>query len=1052
MSIDAIATQYPGIPVANYIWDFGDGFGSHIGYNPLQYTYPNAPPGPNVSYTVRLDVSDQTGTCTDFMEKEVTVFAAAFADFTTSDGLFIGCDTFEVQFVNNSINGDSYLWDFKDGTSSLDETPLIKRFKNLTDLIKDYDVELTTTTADGCVDDTIQTVSVYPYVKADFAIDVVSGCSPLEVTITNNSRGGTYRWYWDSQNMAGPEDYTSNIANEVFSHTYTNTSGTNDTLYLSLIAENANGCTDALTKQIIVYSSIDADFTFNQPDACNQSDVEFTNTSTGGNSYNLEWNFGDGTSTYTSLPVVNKTFTNNLNVDKKFGVTMYAESENGCTDQFTDSVTVYSKVIADFIVEQNEACPDFTTTIQNISFGNVNNTYNWYVDNVLELGPVGKVDFPYTYTNNTTVVRPYNVRLVATNPHGCTDTTETTITVYEFVDAQFTPDPLTFCSPDSVEFTNTSTANGSTDFYWSFGDGTSSSLFEPTHTFTNPSRITDKTFTINLTATSEHFCTDTISHTVTAYHQPLAKISMQSETAGCPAPDELSVTMQSLSVGEDSFEWRFNDPTSATNTTDNIVTFGYPNLTLNATKVYKPELYVETANGCSHIDTSITISVYPSVNAFYTMDDSVGCSPHTVEFQNASSPAATQFYWMFGDGSTGNKDTLTHTFVNNTDNDAGGTYSVKLIATSDYGCTGSYTSTVISQAQPEVIFNPSPEFLTWPDHTVYMQSASNNQPYDYEWQLGDVDGTVSTSSNLISFDYQHWGVKEIILTMTSASSGCWDSDTNIVVIDPPDVIAEFTMDTSKGCDPLTVNFTAGESPWGEEYTYEWDFGDGSPLVTIQNPANTFNAGTYNVKLTATSVEDPNKEDVVYHKVLVYGNPVVDFDIIPRKSMLNNNLEARVEFYNLTQCNDTSGCSYLWEFGDGGQSISENKVYYYSEVGKYDITLTATTIHGCVDDTIAVEAVEIIGEGEIVFPNAFTPHNEDGLNDIFRPVYKGVIEYELLVYNRWGELIFQTKDLNDGWNGEINGVDAKPDVYVWKAIGKFTNGRSFEIAGDVTLIR
>ena len=148
---------------------------------------------------------------------------------------------------------------------------------------------------------------------------------------------------------------------------------------------------------------------------------------------------------------------------------------------------------------------------------------------------------------------------------------------------------------------------------------------------------------------------------------------------------------------------------------------------------------------------------------------------------------------------------------------------------------------------------------------------------------------------------------------------------------------------------------------------------------------------------------------------------------------------------------SSGCAYVWDFGDGNTAISRDVTHNYTELGVYDVSLLATTAHGCRDSLTLYEEVEIIGAGEIAFPNAFTP-NGDGLNDTFRPVSQGVIKYELLVYNRWGELIFTTKDLSAGWDGKVGGEYAKPDVYVWKAQGKFTNGRSFELAGDITLIR
>ena len=193
------------------------------------------------------------------------------------------------------------------------------------------------------------------------------------------------------------------------------------------------------------------------------------------------------------------------------------------------------------------------------------------------------------------------------------------------------------------------------------------------------------------------------------------------------------------------------------------------------------------------------------------------------------------------------------------------------------------------------------------------------------------------------------------------------------------------------------------------------------------------------------------EDYEYETIRVYSNPVANFEVSPKSSMLNYDLVARVEFFNLAECNDTSGCAYLWDFGDGETAISRDVTHNYTDLGFYDIGLTVTTAHGCVDSLLKVEEVEILGAGEIVFPNAFTP-NGDGLNDVFRPVSEGVIKYELLLYTRWGELIFTTKDLNAGWDGKINGELAKPDVYVWKAEGKFTNGRAFELAGDVTLVR
>jgi len=101
-------------------------------------------------------------------------------------------------------------------------------------------------------------------------------------------------------------------------------------------------------------------------------------------------------------------------------------------------------------------------------------------------------------------------------------------------------------------------------------------------------------------------------------------------------------------------------------------------------------------------------------------------------------------------------------------------------------------------------------------------------------------------------------------------------------------------------------------------------------------------------------------------------------------------------------------------------------------------------------------------GEIQFPNAFTPSGSgpsDGIydprgftNDHFFPLYEGVEEYKLEIFNRWGELLFVTEDVRVGWDGYYRGQLSKQDVYVWKAFAKFSDGRETTMKGDVTLLR
>ena len=1221
LTVDAIATEYIGIPAANYVWTFGDPTPPFTGYNPPAHIYPVNPPGANDSWTLRLDVSDPSGNCTDFSSKIITVYDEALADFNPKNS--IDCNPYTLTFVNASLNADTYQWDFDDLTTSSDPNPTHTFINNNIAANKIYDVELEVTSDEGCTDVINSNVNVYPFVKADFGIDFSEGCSPLTVTITNNSSvgaSGNYSWYWDDTDNV----VDSTISSSSFTKDFTHSTGANRLYKLKLVVDNGNGCKDSLTRDITVFSSLNAQFTFNQPDSCNQSYVEFTNTTLYSNNYKWDfgdgtsvetssatvsktftnntpadfpftinltaesaegcsdnisdivtvyslveadfninvsegcspvqvtftnnsigneffwfwndddltltnadstigaasflktfkyngggtrkdsitlivgnghgcyktikkafsthssidaeftfsqpdscnqsvvvftnttayaskykWNFGDGTSLETTSNTVPKTFTNNTTNDYPFTVNMTAESAEGCVDAYSDVVTVYSRLIAGFSVPSSQGCPPFASTIINTSIGNAANTYRWYIDGVQEYVSVGLSDFTHTYDNVNPAIRNYIVRMETTNIHGCTDDTTATIIVYEYIDAQFAFDDADGCTPHLANIDNQTLAPATnTNYFWTFGDASSSSLFEPSHSFVNASRTTDKTFRVNLSVTSENYCTDTISHVITSYHQPLAKLYV-SETSSCPP---LDVTMNNFdSKGFDSFEWRFGDGNTSSS---NPESYSYPNPTIDNVYNYTLKLWTGTNEGCTHMDSTV-LNVFPDVIADFTIDNNADCSPHVAEFMNASSSPATQFYWNFDDGGTETKDTVFHRFVNNFYNDH--VFDVLLTASSEYNCWDTITKPVTVYAQPTALFNPTPTVQTFPEARVWLNNGSNDGPWDYLWELDDLDQTTLTNSNLEFYNYGHWGVKNIKLTLNSQTSYCADDITKTVTIYPPEVNAAFETNIDGGCldEGLDVQFTAAASIYSEVYNYTWDFGDGSSIVTGSDITHTYESpGVFYVKMTATG---DGGEDFEYKTIRVYSNPDAKFEVLPKIAMLDEvNLEARIEFYNLSVCNDTAGCYYLWDFGDGSIDTTRKVTHAYSPDPedlpiKYDISLLVTTANGCADSLTLFDEVEVIGAGQIAFPNAFTP-NEDGLNDTFRPVSQGVIKYELLVYNRWGELIFTTKDLSVGWDGTINGEFAKPDVYVWKAQGKFTNGRSFELAGDITLIR
>lgn len=140
-------------------------------------------------------------------------------------------------------------------------------------------------------------------------------------------------------------------------------------------------------------------------------------------------------------------------------------------------------------------------------------------------------------------------------------------------------------------------------------------------------------------------------------------------------------------------------------------------------------------------------------------------------------------------------------------------------------------------------------------------------------------------------------------------------------------------------------------------------------------------------------------------------------------------------------------SYTWEISDGYKANTLNVTHAFASVGFYDIVLAVENDYGCTDTT----ETRITVISSIRFPTAFTP-NGDKLNDTFRPYTDGVTEYELTIYNRWGEMIFKSENLLTGWDGRFQGKVCQQDAYVWKAFMKFFDGRTYEGTGSITLLK
>lgn len=321
-------------------------------------------------------------------------------------------------------------------------------------------------------------------------------------------------------------------------------------------------------------------------------------------------------------------------------------------------------------------------------------------------------------------------------------------------------------------------------------------------------------------------------------------------------------------------------------------------------------------------------------------------------------------------------------------------------------------------------------------------SGSSGGPYIYSWS----NGGTSASQTIIGDINQ--SPDTLIVSVTDACVASSVYDTVFITVNPsPDI--EFDVLNPIGCTPLTVNFN-GISTMGT--IFNWDFGDFTGVGDTISPSHVYTTpGTYNVTLTVVSSNGCSSSLTKNNAVEVYPLPTTAFQATPVLIELPN---STVNFNN----NSSNALSYQWNFGDGGQSTDFEPSHFYIAVGNYTIELIATNVYNCSDT--ATNIVEVTG-GE-VFPTAFTPNQNSSnggsyniyslTNDVFYPFITGVKEYELMIFNRWGELIFKTNDLAIGWDGYYRGIISQQGVYIWKAKITFEDERTFKGSGEVTLLR
>lgn len=650
--------------------------------------------------------------------------------------------------------------------------------------------------------------------------------------------------------------------------------------------------------------------------------------------------------------------------------------------------------------------------------------------------PIASLSNPFiqnpTATPNSTTV--YYVTI--TTSSGCVKTDSVLVTIEPSPIVNYSVDDV--CLNQPSQFTNLTTISSGAiqSMSWNFGNGNTSTDYAPTTLYTS-----DGTYSTTLVATSASGCVDSVSQTTTIHPLPTANFSFIDDCADkqIPFTDQSAVTTGSTIS---TWHWDFGNGTTSTQQQPAAQT--YP-----AAGNYTITLAVETAFGCTD-DTSIALEVFPVPTANFTFDSV--CLGVPTQFTDLSSANGnypiSSWNWSFSNSLTATSQNPAVTFSSH------GFYTTTLSIATTAGCVSTATrdSAVVHPLPISQFSNALKNCLgdtTWFQDLSAVPNLLNDSITTWHWNFSDGNSDNHQHSNHL---FTNHGFHPVTL-ITQTNKGCADTTTNPVEIFPLPVI-HFASEVLDGCQPLRVQFEqlcSIPSPYSIAY-YEWNLGVTNDAIQNPNPIQVYNndtlhplsVATYPVSLQATSANGCVSSDTVQDYITEYPKPKALFAATP---YVVDFLDTEVQFTDKSSENVTD---WYYEFGDGGTSYEQHPTNYYPEqVGSYTATQYVTTAHNCSDTAAATIKVEPIFTFYI--PSAFTP-NQDGVNEYFFGDGEGFSEYNMHIYDRWGEEIFVSNHPDLKWDGTFKGQQVPQGTYIYYFYILDWKNNDHEYRGRVTLTR
>lgn len=913
--------------ITSWFWDFGEGGNSNI-QNP-SYTYMS-----DGLFTVSLLVEDRNY-CQDLIILSDYIEAQSQPIANFSADILLSCDTTESISFHNLSSGSnlSYFWDFGDGSTSTLANPIHNYSSGI------FTIKLVVNNG-FCLDTLIMQdyIEIGATATTNFTSNTNSGCSDLTVQFIDNSSIGTDNWLWDFG-----DGTTSTLQNPT--HVYTAAG-----IYNVLLETSTNGnCpTDKMIFGAIeVFDKPNISFNSSSTFSCDTPFlVDFMDQTIGATSWS--WDFGNGFTSNLQSPAV---LYDSIGI---YTVSLSVIDANSCSNTIssTNYITI-DKPLSGFNATNLSGCNPLNTVFVDTS-QSTQAVVSWFWD--------------FGDGNSSTLQNPtheynasgfYDISLQIIDNLGCSSVTTTNnyIQVADVPQTDFVANPLIVCAGTNVNFTDLSTTSTTIDGWnWNFGDGTSSVIQNPSHSYNIVG-----TYNVSLVS-STIGCTDTFR--VDNYIKVIEPTAFFTETYNCTDP--LKVEFKNLSIGADQLFWDFGDGSNSTlsNPTHIFPSRGTYHVMLSATN---------NTTGCTH-DYVLPVKITEPVANFTYFDngssviDSVGCKPFHAFLKNTSQDMS-YYKVIWGDGYV-EQGRIDHLI------DTAGTFDVSMIIWDIHNCKDTFTfqnmySVKDVKADFEIsnLMGCDSLLVEFNDLTVPNSSVS--------WDFGD-GGT--SSLNQAQHIYYNEGLYDITL-FAESSYGCKDTMQKLQYIQFVNPAADFTVNKNTACFNEQINFLNQSS--GISLSYLWDFGDGFTSTNLNNTYAYTQNGLYDISLSVVdSFGCTNYLQKTAH--IQVQEPIADFSV----NTVSSNCPPLIsDFSNLSS---VDASIFSWDFGDGTTSNLASPSHLYASSGVYDVQLMVENNFGCKDTIVQYGLINVTGPvGSFTINN-----NQICLSDtaVFSPIVSNTVSY------------------------------------------------------------